>query len=91
MDVKQAVALAKGYIAAFFSQEGIDDLGLEEIKFDEAHDQWRITVGFLRPWDHQWDITRLAPSRMRRTYKVVIIDQSGKPVSIKNRGIADAT
>jgi hypothetical protein len=91
MDVKEAVALAKDHIATLFSQEGIDHLGLEEVEFDVAHDQWHITVGFSRPWDLQWGITSLAPGRMRRTYKIVVIDQSGKLVSVKNRGIADAT
>jgi hypothetical protein len=49
MDVKEAVATAKKYVGELFTQEGITNLGLEEIEFDEQAGEWRVTVGFSRP------------------------------------------
>jgi hypothetical protein len=51
MNVTEAVAAAKKYIGELFAQEGISNLGLEEIEFDEHAGEWRVTVGFSRPWD----------------------------------------
>ena len=51
MDVKAAVALAKNHITDLFAQEGLTNLGLEEVEYDEVREQWRITVGFSRSWD----------------------------------------
>ena len=49
MDVKEAAKLAKDYVADLFRDEGISNVGLEEI---ELHGQtWEVTVGFSRPWD----------------------------------------
>ena len=88
MDVKQAVEQAKQQIADLFSKEGLVNLGLEEVEFDDALDQWRITIGFSRSWD-QLGIPGLTPPS-RRTYKVVTIDNGGKVVSVKNRETANA-
>ena len=39
MDVKEAVTLAKNHITDLFAAEGIINLGLEEVEYDDAHEQ----------------------------------------------------
>jgi hypothetical protein len=88
MDVKEAVAAAKKFIAELFAQENITRLGLEEVEFDEQEGEWRVTVGFSRPWDAAasalLSITQQA--NPPRSYKVVrISDSTGAALSVKNR------
>jgi hypothetical protein len=89
MDVKQAVATAKRYIEEVFADEGIADIGLEEVEFDDARNVWNITTGFSRerlPVDTPPLGAFLTARRRVRTYKVVrISDKSGKVLSVKNR------
>jgi hypothetical protein len=87
MDVKEAVVAAKQYIGEIFGAEGIRNLGLEEVEFDEPANEWRVTIGFSRPWDAAGPVSVMfTPSR---SYKVVrISDKSGKVVSVKNREVA---
>jgi len=51
MDVKEAVKRAKQYVAELYEEEGLVNLGLEEIEFDEKAGLWRVTLGFSRPWN----------------------------------------
>lgn len=88
MDVKEAVDLAKQHVADLFAKEGLVNLGLEEVEYDDARELWRITVGFSRAWDQQGVALLVGPAK--RTYKVVIIDKAGKAVSVKNRETANA-
>jgi|EndMetStandDraft_2_1072991.scaffolds.fasta_scaffold936568_1 hypothetical protein len=87
MELKEAIALAKHHIKDVFAEEQIDELGLEEVEFDDATQNWMITIGFSRPWGTE----RVAgiPPRMfpsKRDYKVVkISDNNKKVLSIKNR------
>lgn len=90
MDVKEAVAAAKQYVAELFAQEGIINLGLEEVEFDDQAGEWRVTVGFSRPWDLVTGLAVLAtpPGQInpRRSYKVVrISDATGAVISVKDR------
>lgn len=48
MDPKEAIAKAKNYVLELYEGEPIVDIGLEEIRFDEATDVWDVTVGFQR-------------------------------------------
>ena len=89
MDVKQAVAAAKQHVAELFANEGLTDLGLEEVDYDDARDEWLITVGFARPWDVA-GLARILESVPRRTYKITVIDRTGKALSVKNRETAYA-
>ena len=52
-DVKEAVQLAKRHLLQVFSGEKITDVGLEEVEFDNTKGDWKITMGFTRPWDHK--------------------------------------
>ena len=53
MDVKEATHIARDYITDVFADEEITQLGLEEVVQDQDTKEWRITIGFVRPWDKQ--------------------------------------
>lgn len=85
-DVKQAVRVAKQHLLQVFSGEEITDVGLEEVEFDNTKGNWKITIGFTRPWDHKHSLaTALGTQHMGRSYKVIRIGQDGRMVSIKDR------
>jgi hypothetical protein len=88
MDAHTAVELAKNHITDLFGQEGLSNLGLEEVEYDDAREQWLITVGFSRSWDNQGALA--STGYIKRTYKVVTIDKDGKALSVKNRETANA-
>ena len=43
---KKAVTLAKQYVGQLFADEGVTNLGLEEVEFDDEIGVWRATLGF---------------------------------------------
>lgn len=88
MDVKQAVRTAKTYLADLMADEGIENIGLEEVQFDEGAQQWRVTVGFSRPWDRKNSLaaTLTEYGRSDRSYKILSInDDDGRVESLKDR------
>ena len=91
MDVKQVVDMAKKHVKDLFENEGIYDVGLEEIEFDDHAQVWNVTIGFSRPWDKP--VTSFAMlaqqfSYPKRSFKIVRIDDaSGRLLSLKNREI----
>jgi hypothetical protein len=90
MDVKDAVRLAKSYVADLYEAESISNLGLEEV-YAESGD-WIVTLGFSRPWDRNAvGLAALAQqmSAPPRSYKTVRIDDNtGKITSLRNRDVA---
>lgn len=90
MDVREAAQVAKEYLIDLFDGEGITNVGLEEVEFDEESIDWKITVGFSRPWDHKNPLTAaLAEGRPARSYKVLRInDEDGRVISVKERVFA---
>jgi hypothetical protein len=95
MDVKQVVGVAKDYVKDLFASEGIFDLGLEEVEFDENAKRWNVTIGFSRPWDKPVLGTTISEklaalaertASPKRSYKIVRIDDvSGQVLALKNR------
>ena len=87
MDVKQAAKIAKEYISDLFADEGIANLGLEEIQREEDGGFWKVTIGFSRPWDHGGlAAITYGQKGLRRSYKVLQIDASNGAVeSVKDR------
>lgn len=91
MDVGQAVAKAREYVSDVYPGEEIKCIGLEEIRFDDAENFWKVTIGFYRPWDQDAPSlsTRLRElqgadpvDRRRRAFKVIQIDdESGRVVA----------
>ena len=92
MQVKEAVGVAKSYVADLFSDEHVMNIGLEEVEFDESAGVWNITVGFSRPWDDENPITKQFRfgAQMKRDYKIVRISDDGNRVlSVKSRLIQE--
>lgn len=91
MDVKEAARLAKEYVTDLFADEGISNVGLEEIEL-KSDQVWEVTVGFSRPWDHGGLATiSLGQKSLRRSFKVLHIDsQNGNIASVKDRILRDA-
>ena len=90
MDVKEAAKLAKEYVADLFKDEGISNVGLEEI--EQGGRFWEVTVGFSRPWDQGGLATiTLGQKGLRRSFKVIRIDNQTRTVtSVKDRILQDA-
>lgn len=86
MDVKEAVRRATEHIKALYDEEGISEIGVEEIVYEG--DCWDVTIGFYRGWDMARS-SASAPWK-RRAYKVVRIrDFSGMVVSVKHRAFPE--
>ena len=91
MDVKEAVKTAKSYVADLFEGEGLENIGLEEVVFEDGADVWKVTVGFSRRWDRVKGLVEVLSSNQmpewnRRSFKVVRIeDGSGKVLSLTHR------
>ena len=91
VDVKEAAKLAKEYVADLFKDEGISNVGLEEIELRDGR-FWEVTVGFSRPWDQGGLATiTLGQKGLRRSFKVIRIDNQTRTVtSVKDRILQDA-
>jgi hypothetical protein len=92
MDVNEAVNLAKKRVAEIFAMEGISNIGLEEVEFNEYDNTWSITIGFSRSWDVQPynPLTAISGQlpRPTRSYKDVRISNlGGEVISIKNHEV----
>ncbi len=85
LEAKQAVDIAKRYVDDLFNAEGVVNLGLEEIDYDEGRLIWRVTLGFSRVRDLSGRELNHMFATARRDYKVVTIDSSGRVLSVKNR------
>lgn len=92
MEIKTVVRRAKDHIGELFTEEGARNIGLEEVEFDETSNTWRVTVGFSRSWDRDFDspgsaLTELivGPPRIRDMKVVTLDDTEGKILSVKNR------
>jgi hypothetical protein len=90
MNVKEAVRLAKAYVADLYEAENISNLGLEEV-YAESGD-WIVTLGFSRPWDRNAvGLAAIAQqlSAPPRSYKTVRIDDvNGTVTALRNRDVA---
>lgn len=92
MDVKEAVKSAKNYVSDLLVDEGLSNLGLEEIEYDDGDQAWNITLGFSRPWNSSRNalLTSTGDVAAKRTYRVVKVrEQDGKVLSFKRREIQD--
>jgi hypothetical protein len=86
LDTKEAVAIAKAWVAEQLSAEGVQDIGLEEVKFEGS--SWQITIGFSRAWDRS-HLFLAAGGRLPRSYKVIVIsDKSKEVMEMRNREAA---
>jgi hypothetical protein len=93
MEVKDAVKEAKSYILNLLEDEGIFNLGLEEVDFNDAERVWDVTLGFSRPWNSVRGplSTITGESSPKRAYRVVRVrDNDRKVLSVrKQRSLID--
>ncbi len=89
MNVKEAVRAANKYITELFADEEVQDLGLEEVVFDETANAWKITIGFSRPWERRSLAANLGGQDWKnRSFKVVEInDLTGEIVGMTHRSL----
>ncbi len=71
IEVKEAVKLAKQYIADLYDGESVTEIGLEEVKRDEDKGQWLVTIGFFRSLDEE--AGKGVFRQRNRLYKQVVI------------------
>ena len=92
MEVKDAVKAAKAYVTDLLLDEGMTNLGLEEIQFDETSDTWDITLGFSRPWNSsRGSLSAITGETLaKRAYRTVEVRNSdGRVLSIKKRDLVE--
>ncbi|RST85262.1 hypothetical protein EJC49_16650 [Aquibium carbonis] len=87
MNAKEAVKSAKKYVSEMLAEEGIVNLGLEEIERDDAKKMWNITLGFSRPWNTTGPLSAIAGgAAAQRTYRTIRIRETdGHVVSMTRR------
>ena len=90
MDVKLAVQTAKEHVAEIFADEPIENVGLEEVEFDELNKVWAVTIGFTRFWGRPRDNIFRALGTARDFKIVRIEDESGRVQSVKHRDVTGA-
>tara|TARA_R110001592_G_scaffold206661_1_gene457345 strand:- start:211 stop:492 length:282 start_codon:yes stop_codon:yes gene_type:complete len=92
MNVKEAVQRARTIFSDLFADDLINDIGLEEVTFDDQAKIWRITIGFYRDSDMgKLGIALGGPKNadVKRYYRTLEIDDlSGELVSVKIRQVA---
>ncbi len=92
MDVKEAVKAAKNYVSDLLMEEGLTNLGLEEVEYEENEHAWYVTLGFSRPWNTSLNtLTALTGDKAaRRNYRVVKVrDLDAQVISFKRRDSMD--
>ena len=83
MGPKDAVRIAKKHVIDLFGDEGIDQVGLEEIESDGS--LWKITIGFSRNWNLSIGSVLGGSGR---SYKVLMIGkENGEVLSVKDRNL----
>lgn len=85
MEMKEAVRIAKSFVAEMLASENVADIGLEEI--DRAGKNWRVTIGFSRPWDDRPGAMAAITGQYRpkRAYRVITVDEkTGGVLSMKD-------
>ena len=91
LDMKEAIRRAKHEISEIFADEGISDLGLEEVRYDDDSGVWKVTLGFARPWRNpKGPFSGIAAALSQRDFKVVTLDGTdGHLVSIEERRLLE--
>lgn len=85
MEVSEAVRRGREFLEELFQNEGITDIGLEEVVFDDELNEWLITIGFFRPWNRANDLATALGKVRNRSYKVVRMSNDGTIRSLTDR------
>ena len=89
-DIKQVVGRAKHWLSDVLADEHPTNIGLDEIEFDSLAGQWKITLGFSRPWNTSTSnaLTAIAglQAASKRAYRIITLDgKTGEVISMKRR------
>ncbi|MFH1051187.1 MAG: hypothetical protein V1779_09710 [bacterium] len=98
IDVKKAIEIAMNYFQSIYSDrlKSIHNILLEEIdrqEFNHHGDCWFITIGYdeiYEPTGTSADLYEPFGPRLRRKYKMVIIDKNGDVQALKIREVETA-
>lgn len=85
MNVKEAVQIAKAYIADIFAEEHVAKIGLEEVEFEPETGTWLVTIGFSRVWDTDSALVTAIMSSQRAYKSLKIDDADGRVLAMKDR------
>ncbi|MEY9605317.1 hypothetical protein ABIF74_010009 [Bradyrhizobium japonicum] len=95
VDMKTAIAMAKRHLQELTEGEEIQNVGLEEISYDDKTERWEVLLGYSRPWDTYKEVpSGAAPNafggiptvtRTQRTFKYIELDKDGNLVSFKGK------
>ena len=90
MEIREAIQMAKEFVAHVYDGDHITDIAFEEHDFDRENRSWKITIGFTHPIHAKNVMETMAvnPWRkpLRRSYKVVSInDENGRIESFRDR------
>jgi len=85
--VKDAIEAAKAFAKTVLNDEGITNLGLEEIEHSDDEKLWRVTLGFSRPWNSvRNSLTALTGEQTpRRAYRIFEVSDDGNVLAMKRR------
>ncbi len=91
---KEIVQLGKSWLSEQISDEGITDLGLEELRLHKGN--WEVTLGFSRKKprlekESRTDVLVALSYRQitnERVFKVLVLpDKDGSIISLRNRDL----
>ena len=82
MEMRDAVQKAKTHVFELFDDEGIADVGLEEIAL--SGDYWEVTIGFSRAWDRS--VGSALSGKLSRSYNLLLVNnEDGSIGSVRDR------
>lgn len=64
----------------YFAEEGIRRLGLEELKYDENKNRWRVTLSF----DLYLEDMDIFEAQPRKFKNIIVNDDDGEVVAIED-------
>ena len=88
MDVKEIATIAKTWVANVLAEEQVFNIGLEEVEYNSEMGEWRVTIGFSRPWNTTRNAftTLTGEQATRRAYRIITVrDADGQVTSMKRR------
>lgn len=87
MDERPVAQAARTEIEHAFADEEIQNIGWEEFAFDDVEAEWKIKIGFRRPWramaEPQPAVRLLRPDRSCELVRVR--DEDGSIVAVTDR------
>ncbi len=85
MEAREAVELAKSYVAEMFDAEPITEIGLEEVEIQGG--SWLVTIGFTRVWPASSGVLRTLGGSVRIYKQLRIDDKTGTVQSLRHRDV----